>query len=296
MKDIYLAGGCFWGVQKYFDLIDGIIGTEVGYANGNGKNPNYKKVCEGSGHAEAVHVIYNQSIIKLDRLLDYYYDIIDPTSFHKQGEDEGIQYRTGIYYTDKKDVEIIVNSLESLQKKYKKPIVIEVEQLKNFTRAEKYHQKFLEKHPFSYCHIPHHKFREVLNKDMTYYVTKKKGTEPAFKNKYYNNFKEGIYVDIDTNQPLFSSKDKFQSDCGWPTFSKPIEEKNIEKHTDLSHFMVRTEVVSKTSKNHLGHIFNDGLKELGGKRYCINSAALKFIPKEKMKEEGFENYLTYLEE
>jgi len=131
VKDIYLAGGCFWGVQKYFDLIDGVIGTEVGYANGKTKKPNYQNVCNGSGHAETVHVIYNPDIIKLNRLLDYYYDIVDPTSFHKQGMDKGIQYRTGIYYTDKKDVELIVNSLEQLQQKYLKPIVIEVEKLKS---------------------------------------------------------------------------------------------------------------------------------------------------------------------
>jgi len=130
---------------------------------------------------------------------------------------------------------------------------------------------------------------------MTYYVTKKKGTEPAFKNKYYNHFEEGIYVDIESNEPLFSSKDKFASSCGWPTFSKPISDKNIEKHTDLSHFMVRTEIVSKKGQNHLGHIFNDGPKELGGKRYCVNSASLKFIPKDKMKKEGFEEYLKYLD-
>lgn len=295
MKDIYLAGGCFWGVQKYFDLIDGVIGTEVGYANGKTKKPTYQKVCNGSGHAETVHIIYNSEIIKLDRLLTYYYDIIDPTSFNKQGMDKGIQYRTGIYYTDKKDVELIVNSLEQLQKKYKKQVVVEVEKLRNFTRAEKYHQKFLENHPFSYCHIPNYKFKEVQNKDMSYYVTKQNGTEPAFKNKYYNYFKEGIYVDIDNNEPLFISKDKFKSECGWPTFSKPIEEKNIETHTDLSHSMVRVEVVSKKSKNHLGHVFNDGPEELGGKRYCINSAALKFISKEKMEKEGFGEYLKYLD-
>lgn len=135
--------------------------------------------------------------------------------------------------------------------------------------------------------------KNILN-EMQYNVTQNNGTEPPFRNEYYDNFKEGIYVDITTGEPLFVSTDKFESGCGWPSFSKPINPELIKELTDLSHGMVRTEVRSKLGDAHLGHVFNDGPKELGGLRYCINSASLKFIPKEKMEEEGYGEYMRLL--
>lgn len=141
------------------------------------------------------------------------------------------------------------------------------------------------------------KSNEELKKILTeeqYRVTQENGTERAFLNEYDKNFEEGIYVDITTGEPLFTSKDKFNSGCGWPAFSKPIDRKVINEKIDRSHGMIRTEVRSKNGDSHLGHVFCDGPEEFGGLRYCINSASLKFIPKEKMKEEGYEDYLDYL--
>lgn len=161
-KLIYLAGGCFWGTEKYFSEVKGVVSTEVGYANGNTENPTYEEVCHNNtGHAETVKVEYDPKVISLSFILDLYYDVINPTSVNKQGEDEGTQYRTGIYYVDDSDVEIIKNSIEKLQTKYDKPIAIEVLPLKNYYPAEEYHQKYLDKNPNGYCHISLNKFAKA---------------------------------------------------------------------------------------------------------------------------------------
>ncbi|MGI6124745.1 MAG: peptide-methionine (R)-S-oxide reductase MsrB [Acetivibrionales bacterium] len=317
LKEIYLAGGCFWGTEKYLSLVHGIVETEVGYANGNTENPTYEDVCHrNTGHAETVKVLYNPGEIRLEFILKLFYDVIDPVSVNRQGYDVGTQYRTGIYYVDEQDKDIILNSIKELQKSYTKPIAIEVRPLENYYPAEDYHQKYLDKNPNGYCHIGRDKFesakqakdaeqlkqakdgskkyklkskaelKETLT-EMQYNVTQNSDTEPPFRNEYYDNFKEGIYVDITTGEPLFVSTDKFESGCGWPSFSKPITPELIKELPDLSHGRVRTEVCSKLGDAHLGHVFNDGPKELGGLRYCINSASLKFIPKDKMEEEGY---------
>jgi methionine-S-sulfoxide reductase len=154
MKEIYLAGGCFWGTEKYFSLIPGVIETDVGYANGNTENPSYEDVCRrDTGHAETVRIRYDPSKLSLERLLSLYYEVIDPTSVNRQGADRGTQYRTGIYYTDEAEGPVIERSLAELQKKYDKPVVIEAEALRNYCRAEEYHQKYLDKNPGGYCHI-----------------------------------------------------------------------------------------------------------------------------------------------
>ena len=152
-KTLYLAGGCFWGCQKYFDLIPGVIETEVGYANGPTANPTYQEVKHHAGHAETVRVVFSPAVLPLQSLLDAYFKIIDPTSVNRQGEDEGIQYRTGIYSTDERDLPVIAEALSALQARYDKPLAVECLPLANFYSAEEYHQKYLEKNPNGYCHI-----------------------------------------------------------------------------------------------------------------------------------------------
>ncbi len=314
VKEIYLAGGCFWGTEKYLSLVKGIVSTEVGYANGNTENPTYEDVCyRKTGHAEAVKVLYDSNILSLGFILKLYYDVINPISINRQGNDIGTQYRTGIYYTDIKDKELIMESIKELQKSYDKPIAIEVMPLENYYPAEEYHQKYLDKNLNGYCHIGGDKFtkaenaedfqlkykakpKELLKQTLTdiqYAVTQNNATEPPFRNEYYDKFRAGIYVDITTGEPLFTSSDKFESGCGWPSFSKPINPDLICEIEDATYNMCRVEVRSKTGDAHLGHVFNDGPKKSGGLRYCINSASLLFIPKEEMEEKGY-GYLLNL--
>ena len=166
-KEIYLAGGCFWGTEKYLSSINGIVSTDVGYANGNTENPTYKEVCHNNtGHAETVRVFYDPQLIRLEFILSLYYDVIDPTSINRQGGDTGSQYRTGIYYVNEQDLPIIQASIHALQTQYDKPIVIEVLPLRNYYIAEEYHQKYLDKNPNGYCHIRREKFDQAkLAKD-----------------------------------------------------------------------------------------------------------------------------------
>lgn len=328
MKDqseIYFAGGCFWGTEHFLKQIRGVELTEVGYANGNIANPSYEQVCSGNTNfAETVKVVYNPKEVGLPLLIDLYFKTIDPTSVNRQGNDRGSQYRTGIYYTNKDDLPVIQSAVQVLAKNYSKPLAVEVKPLSNFYKAEDYHQDYLDKHPEGYCHInpalfdlakkankpeaaaksndatkPVYKkpddatLRANLTKEQ-YAVTQKNATEPAFRNEYWNEKRPGIYVDITTGEPLFISTDKFDSGCGWPSFTKPIEKSSIEEKMDTSYGMRRVEVRSKTGDAHLGHVFTDGPADKGGLRYCINSASLRFIPKEKMKEEGYEEYIKLL--
>lgn len=314
-KEIYLAGGCFWGTEKYLENIPGVLSTEVGYANGNTENPTYKEVCyNNTGHAETVKVEYDDAVIGLPYILQLYYDVINPVSVNRQGGDVGSQYRTGIYFTDGRDEAVIRDSINELQRKYKEKIAIEEKPLDNYYKAEEYHQKYLDKNPGGYCHIGADKFEKArkavdisrkygkksldeLKNSLTetqFEVTQNSATEPPFRNEYYNEFKEGIYVDITTGEPLFLSTDKFESGCGWPSFSKPIDQALIANVADRSHGLQRTEVRSRNGDAHLGHVFEDGPEDRGGLRYCINSASLKFIPREKMEQEGYGDYLKLL--
>ncbi len=314
-KEIYLAGGCFWGTEKYIGSIPGVLETQVGYANGRTENPTYQEVCHnGTGHAETVKAVYDPQKLPLPFLLDLFYDSIDPTSVNRQGGDRGTQYRTGVYYTDPKDQQVIRASLDKLQARLHKPVAVECLPLDNFYPAEEYHQKYLDKNPNGYCHIGKEKIqkaasaavdptpykpaaKEDLKQRLTgvqYRVTQEAATEPPFENQYWNHYEPGVYVDVTTGEPLFASSDKFASGCGWPSFAKPLDPNVVREFTDSSHGMIRTEVRSRVGEAHLGHVFEDGPKELGGLRYCINSAALRFIPKDKMEAEGYGKLLPYV--
>lgn len=311
LKKIYLAGGCFWGVEEYMQRIYGVYDAVSGYANGKVNNPTYKTVSSGkSGYAETVEVTYDSKKIKLEDLLNHYFKIIDPTSLNKQGNDRGSQYRTGIYYVDDSDKEVIDKVMNFQAKKYSEKIVVENMKLKNFTVAEDYHQDYLKKNPNGYCHIDLSKASEVVIDpakypkpsdddlkrkltDIQYRVTQKNETESSFSNEYWDNKEKGIYVDVATGEPLFSSSDKFDSGCGWPSFSKPIAKDVVTYREDKSYNMNRTEVRSRSGDSHLGHVFNDGPEELGGLRFCINSASIKFIPLKDMEDRGY-GYLKHL--
>ncbi|VWL85607.1 peptide-methionine (R)-S-oxide reductase MsrB [Oceanivirga miroungae] len=303
MDKIYLAGGCFWGMQAYFSRIKGVSKVISGYANGNTTETNYKML-KITDHAETIEITYDKSKVSLSRLLDYYYRVIDPISVNKQGEDVGRQYRTGIYYTDINDYNDIKKSLDELQKEYENnKVAIELEKLSNFIIAEEYHQDYLEKNPNGYCHIDlnlayepiiekekYSKYDEKKLKslsDIQYSVSQNGETEPAFNNEYFDKFEKGIYVDIASGEPLFSSLDKFNSSCGWPSFTKPISTEVVKYKEDLSYNMRRIEVESRVANSHLGHVFDDGPSDKGGLRYCINSASLEFVSYDEMEERGY---------
>ncbi|MDF1618594.1 peptide-methionine (R)-S-oxide reductase MsrB [Petrocella sp. FN5] len=306
LDEIWLAGGCFWGVEAYMARVYGVYDATSGYANGDTENPSYKDVLDGSGHAETVHVTYDTSKVSLEELLEAFFRVVDPTSLNKQGNDIGASYRSGIYYTKTEDLDLITAVIEEEQKRYTDPIVTEVLPLNGYYLAETYHQDYLEKNPNGYCHID---FDELETKTMNYEkpaeeeiktmltplqykVTQENGTEPAFNNTYWDNHDAGIYVDIVTGEPLFSSAAKYESGTGWPSFFVPISGEAVIFKEDNTLFAKRVEVRSTIADSHLGHVFPDGPADKGGLRYCLNSAALRFVPYEKMEEEGYADYMN----
>ena len=310
MAEIYLAGGCFWGLEEYFSRISGVLQTSVGYANGQVETTNYQLIKE-TDHAETVQVVYDEKVVSLREILLYYFRVIDPLSVNQQGNDRGRQYRTGIYYLEETDLPTINTVVREQELLIGRKIAVEVEKLRHYILAEDYHQDYLKKNPGGYCHIdvrdaekplidaanyekPSQAVLRGQLSEESYRVTQEAATEAPFSNAYDQTFEEGIYVDITTGEPLFFAKDKFASGCGWPSFSRPISKELIHYYQDLSHGMERIEVRSRSGNAHLGHVFTDGPQELGGLRYCINSASLRFIAKGEMEEAGYGYLLPYL--
>jgi peptide methionine sulfoxide reductase msrA/msrB len=316
-----LAGGCFWCVETDFEKVPGVVRVVSGYAGGKGENPTYETYAK-LGYIEAVQVYYDPRVITYDQLLNYFWRHIDPTDDGGQFVDRGPQYRSAIFYQDEEQRQIAEKSKQTLEKSGKlgKPVVTDLIKLTKFYPAEEYHQNYHTKNPIRYNYYRHGSGRDqtvkklwgddtglpslgpgkfqkpddaTLKKKLTkiqYEVTRKNGTEPPFKNEYDNNKKEGIYVDIISGEPLFSSLDKYDSGTGWPSFTKPLEPGNIVEKEDHSFFSTRTEVRSKLADSHIGHVFPDGPQPTG-LRYCMNSAALRFIPKEDLEKEGYGKYL-----
>lgn len=313
-REIYLAGGCFWGTEGYLKKLPGVLETEVGYANSTFPDPSYEDVCYGDTNAaEAVRVEYDADVISLPLLLTAYLRTIDPFSLNKQGNDRGTQYRTGIFWTDPADEQASVSALVNVARTTGKRPVMEVGPLENFYPAENYHQDYLDKNPMGYCHvnladartfvaehamdfaIVEHGYERPSDEEIAqqldrqqFAVTQEAATDAPHLHPLDQTFDRGIYVDVVTGEPLFSSRDKFDAGCGWPSFSKPIAGSSIMEAGDTSiPGMPRIEVRSAAGDSHLGHVFPDGPAELGGDRYCINGSALRFIPEAEMDAEGY---------
>lgn len=306
------AGGCFWCMVEPFDKQPGIIKIVSGYTGGTVPNPTYEQVCSNkTGHYEAVQITYNPSKIQYEQLVDLFWRQIDPTDSSGQFFDRGSSYKTAIFYHNEYQKLIAEESKIAVENSgiFNEPIVTEILPASIFYEAEEEHQDYYKKNPQHYKAYKRGSGRESFIKKhwtsinriennteqvltpMQYFVTKENGTEPPFQNEYWDEFSDGIYVDIISGEPLFSSKDKFDAHCGWPSFTRPLQDEEITEHKDLSHGMIRTEVRSKTGNSHLGHVFPDGPLEHGGLRYCINSAALRFIKKEDLEKEGYGSYL-----
>ena len=312
----FFAGGCFWCTESDFEKQYGVVDVISGYSGGDEKNPSYIEVSSGStGHYESVEVFYDSSKVSYSELLDIFWRHVDPTDSGGQFVDRGNQYRAVIFYQNEFEKNLAEKSKDVLDKsgKYDKKIVTEIINFKSFYPAEDYHQDFYKRNSLKYNYYRFNSGRDdyiksIWNEEnyvkpidselkykltsLQYEVTQNEGTERPFDNEYWDNHNDGIYLDIVSGEVLFSSKDKYDSGTGWPSFTKPLEINNIVKKEDNSFFSERIEVRSKNADSHLGHVFSDG-PEPEKLRYCMNSAALKFVSKEELEREGYGNY-SYL--
>ncbi|WP_085522542.1 peptide-methionine (S)-S-oxide reductase MsrA [Tuberibacillus sp. Marseille-P3662] len=309
------AGGCFWCMVKPFDEMPGIHGVVSGYTGGTTENPTYADVStDRTGHREAVQITYDPVVFPYEKLLDIFWMNIDPTDAGGQFHDRGEHYKTAIYYHNDKQKQLAEKSKQDLDAsgKFQDPVVTDILPAATFYPAEEGHQDYYKKNPFHYSRYyegsgrkgftEHHwqlaKDKDTLKQelsDIQYKVTQENATERPFENEYYDNEQEGIYVDIVSGEPLFSSKDQYDAGCGWPSFTKPLHKHHINEDLDQSHGMIRTEVRSKFADSHLGHLFDDGPGK-DGLRYCINSAAMRFIPKVDLDQEGYGEYKALFED
>lgn len=302
------AGGCFWCMVAPFDEITGVVKVVSGYTGGHKENPTYEEVCsKRTGHCEAVQITFDPQKISYEELLEIYWRQIDPTDPGGQFFDRGETYQTAIYYHSEEQKDKAEKSKKVLSEsgRFAGPITTKILPAGTFYPAEEYHQDYYKKNPSHYRQYRRGSGRDAFMEkhwtkketdelyknltEMQFQVTQNNATEPPFQNKYWDHDEEGIYVDIVSGEPLFSSLDKYDSGSGWPSFTKPLEAGNIIERPDYSHGMVRKEVRSKNANSHLGHLFKDG-PDPGGLRYCINSAALRFIRKEDLEKEGYGRY------